>query len=175
MFTNRMYNVLKSRPWLLLISLKILHESLMANENENTVLTSNGNSSKLNLNQCNENNSSPLHHMGAYIHISCCSVKTDFPCFNFMPVNPHSLSCYSYWFINTILIIQVCISINLHWQHTHTHTNNFMSEHFGSKFNPIKPTPVRLRWVTYLYAVLVQSAMKAFPFVINCSLSEEQS
>lgn len=62
---------------------------------------------------------------------------------------------------------------NLH--KPHTHITNFMSEHFESKFNPIKPSPVRLRWVTYLYAARVQSAMKAFPFVINCSLSEEQS
>lgn len=30
-------------------------------------------------------------------------------------------------------------------------------------------------WLTYFHAVPGQSAMKAFPFVIKCSLSEEQS
>lgn len=61
----------------------------------------------------------------------------------------------------------MCMSTNTH--------NQLLACAREIKFSPTEPTPVRLRWVTYLHAALGQSAMKAFPFVINCSLSEEQS
>lgn len=52
---------------------------------------------------------------------------------------------------------------------THTHVPTLIKG--LTKFNLIMCPS----WVTYLHAALEPSPMKAFPFVINCNLSEEQS
>lgn len=135
--------------------------------------TSDGNSSMLNANQPIVHKSPQLNHMDAQTMYTFHGVSYKQ---TFLTI----ISCHriqicalalSYSFLYTILIriFHVCISTN-----TYTEIN-LLSVHFLCKFNPVEPTPVRSRWVTYLYAALGQSAMKAFPFVINCSLSEEQS
>lgn len=92
-------------------------------------------------------------------------------------MNPHppSRSLFYNWHNACVYISHVYLLKDTHTlSHTHTRSTSCLCT-WRLNSALVESTPARQRRVTYIHAALGQSAMKAFPFVINRSLSEEQS